>query len=106
MPSVSAVPRSGNAYVDGILGDYKWGTSSLTYSFPTSASFYGTNYGSSEPSTNFGALNAAQIQAAKAAFAADAAFANITFTQVTESASTHGDLRVSCISLKSHDPGF
>lgn len=99
MPSVSAVPRSGNAYVDGILGDYKWGTSSLTYSFPTSASFYGTNYGSSEPSTNFGALNAAQIQAAKAAFAAYAAVANITFTQVTESASTHGDLRVAMSDL-------
>lgn len=93
MPSVSAVSRSGNAYVDGILGDYKWGTSTLTYSFPTSGSFYG-NYGSGEPSNNFGALNTAQIQAAKAAFASYAAVANLTFTQVTESSTTHGDLRV------------
>lgn len=94
MPSVSTVPRSSDANVNGILGDYKWGTLNLTYSFPTSGSYYGSGYGAGEPSTNFGALNATQIQAAKAAFAAYAAVSNLSFTQVTESASTHGDLRV------------
>lgn len=105
LPSVSSVSRSGNAYVDGILGDYKWGTSNLTYSFPTSASFYGS-YSSGEPSSNFGALNAAQIQAAKAAFASYAAIANLTFTQVTESSTTHGDLRVAMSDLPATAWGY
>lgn len=94
MPAVTMVAKSGNAYIDGILGDYKWATSNLTYSFPTSASFYGSGYGSGEPQTNFGALNSTQIQTAKSAFAAYAAIANLTFTQVTESSSTHGDVRL------------
>ncbi|MDB5541126.1 MAG: serralysin [Devosia sp.] len=94
MPSVSTVSRTGNVYVDGVLGDYKWATTSLTYSFPTSASFYGTGYRSGEPATNFGALNPAQVQMAKTAYAAYAAVANLTFTQITESSTTHADLRV------------
>ncbi len=76
-----------------MLGDYKWATTTLTYSFPTSASFYGSTYGYGETTSNFGALNAAQQTAAKAALAAFAAVANLKFTQVTETASKHGDLR-------------
>lgn len=94
MAAVSRVTKSGNVYVDGMLGDYKWATTNLTYSFPTSASFYGSQYGYGETQSNFGALNAAQQTAAKAAFAAYAAVASIKFTQVTESATTHGDFRL------------
>jgi serralysin len=93
LAAVSRTTRSGNVYIDDLLGDYKWATTTLTYSFPTSASFYGSPYGNGEPGSNFGALNAAQQNAARAALAAYSAVANITFTQVTESASTHGDLR-------------
>lgn len=93
MASVSRVTKSGNVYIDDLLGDYKWATTNLTYSFPTSASFYGSPYGNSETGS-FGVLNAAQQTAAKAALAAYAAVANITFAQVTESASKHADLRM------------
>lgn len=94
MAAVSRVTKSGNVYTDAMLGDYKWATTSLTYSFPTSASFYGSPYGNGETSSNFGTLNVAQQTAAKAALAAYAAVANIKFTQVTESASKHGDIRM------------
>lgn len=93
MAAVSRVTKSGNVHIDAMLGDYKWATTTLTYSFPTSASFYGGSYGYGETTSNFGALNAAQQTAAKAALAAFAAVANIKFTQVTETASKHGDLR-------------
>jgi serralysin len=87
------VTKSGNVYTDAMLGDYKWATTNLTYSFPTSASFYGSPYGNGETGS-FGTLNVAQQNAGKAALAAYAAVANITFTQVTESASKHGDIRM------------
>ena len=93
MASVSRVTRSGNVYIDDLLGDYKWATTTLTYSFPTSASFYGSPYGNGETGS-FGVLNTAQQNAAKAALAAYAAVANITFTQVTESSSKHADIRM------------
>ena len=85
--------KSGNVYTDAMLGDYKWATTTLTYSFPTSASFYGSPYGNGETGS-FGVLNTAQQNAAKAALAAYAAVANITFTQVTESSSKHADIRM------------
>jgi serralysin len=87
------VTKSGNVYTDAMLGDYKWATTNLTYSFPTRASFYGSPYGNGETGS-FGTLNVAQQNAGKAALAAYAAVANITFTQVTESASKHGDIRM------------
>jgi serralysin len=87
------VTKSGNVYTDAMLGDYKWATTSLTYSFPTSASFYGSPYGNGE-TASFGTLNSAQQAAAKAALAGYAAVANLTFTQLTESASKHADLRM------------
>jgi serralysin len=87
------VTKSGNVYTDAMLGDYKWATTSLTYSFPTSASFYGSPYGNGE-TASFGTLNSAQQTAAKAALAGYAAVANLTFTQLTESASKHADLRM------------
>lgn len=93
MASVARVTKSGNVYTDAMLGDYKWATTSLTYSFPTSASFYGSPYGNGE-TASFGTLNSAQQTAAKAALAGYAAVANLTFTQLTESASKHADLRM------------
>jgi serralysin len=94
MPATSSVSSSGNAYIDGVLGDTKWAVSNLTYSFPTNASYYGSGYGGGEPTNGFGALNAQQQTAARAAFASISAVANVTFSQVTESASQHGDLRL------------
>ncbi len=93
MPATSTYSLTGNAYVDGVLGGSKWAVTSLTFSFPTSASFYGAGYGDGEPLNNFAVLNAAQQATARAALDAYSSISNLTFTQVTESAAKHADLR-------------
>ena len=60
---------------------------------PDDASFYGSPYGSGEPTNNFQVLNATQQIAARAALQMYSDVANLTFTEVTETASTHGDIR-------------
>lgn len=93
MPATSTVTPTGNAYVDGVLSGTKWAVTTLTFSFPTSASYYGSPYGSNEPTSNFEALNAVQKDAVRGILADYSAVANITFTEVTETASQHGDIR-------------
>lgn len=93
MPSVTTYQNTGNAYIDGVLGDLKWATTSLTYSFPTSASYYGQSYGSGEPLSGFSTLNSTQQTATRAALNQYASVSNLSFSYVTESSSQHGDLR-------------
>jgi serralysin len=45
----------------------KWATSSLTFSFPTQASYHGSGYGNGEPNNNFDVLSIAQQAAAHSA---------------------------------------
>ncbi|MDK1376497.1 hypothetical protein QN222_18610 [Sinorhizobium sp. 6-70] len=82
-----------NAYINGLLGDWKWAVKDLTFRFPTSASFYGFGYGNGEPLNGFAVLNAAQQAATRAALDQFSSVANVTFTEITESATTHADLR-------------
>jgi serralysin len=93
MPATTTISLSGNVYVDGILGSTRWGTNSLTYSFPTSASNYGIGYPNGEPGNNFGVLHATQQTTVVSVLAMYASVANLTFTVTTESNSNHGDLR-------------
>jgi len=92
MPAITTVTLSGNPNTDGLLGSYKWGVSTLTYSFPTSASNYGT-YSTGEQLSNFEALNVTQQTAVTEALAKYASVANLQFSFVTETDLTHGDLR-------------
>ena len=94
MPAIATNTRTGNAYVDGMLGDYKWATNSLTYSFPTDGSYYGNAYGSAENAITFGALNTAQQTMARSALAMYGSVANLRFAELTESATQHADLRI------------
>ncbi|WP_404295350.1 M10 family metallopeptidase C-terminal domain-containing protein (plasmid) [Microvirga sp. RSM25] len=93
MPAVVTYSPTGNAYIDGVLGDLKWAVNSFTYSFPASASFYGSAYGAGEPLSNFEALNAAQQTATRAALKLYASVANLSFTEIAETATQHADLR-------------
>jgi serralysin len=92
MASYANSELSGNPYVDGLVGETKWTIDSLTYSFPTDASFYGSYLGR-EPSTNFEALNATQQATVVKILGMYSAVAHIGFSLVTETASQHGDLR-------------
>ncbi len=93
MPNVKFVAGSGDAYVDGLMSGRAWNASTLTFSFPASASFYGSGYGDGEPYSGFQAFNAAQQSATKAVLAQVASVVRLDFAAVTETASTHGDLR-------------
>ena len=93
MPATSSVSPTGNANIDGLLSGMKWAVTSLTYSFPTGVSFYGASYGSGEPTNNFEAFAATQLVAVRKALAAYASVSNLTFTEVTETSTTHGALR-------------
>lgn len=94
MPAATTYATTGNAYIDGLLGDWKWGIKDFTFSFPTSASFYGAGYGNGEPLKGFAALSAAQQAATRAALDQFSSVANVTFTEITESATKHADLRL------------
>jgi serralysin len=93
MPATSTVSPTGNAYTDGVLSGMKWAVGSLTFSFPTSASYYGSPYGSGEPTSGFQALNTTQAAAVRTILQSYSSVANITFSEVTETSSVHGDLR-------------
>lgn len=93
MPAVTPVSATGNNYIDGLIDGNKWAVSSLTFSFPSDAAFYGVGYGSGEPLNNFEAFNATQQAAVRAILAWYSKVVPLTFTEVTESASVHGDLR-------------
>ena len=93
MPAVSTFSPTIDPLVNGVLSGIKWATGSLTFSFPSSGSLYGSYSGSNEPTTGFEALTAAQQTATRAVLQMYSAVANVTFTEVTETSSVHGDLR-------------
>jgi serralysin len=88
--AISNLPRTGLSTVDGILNGKKWSSTTITYSFPTDASFY--EY-SGETSQGFQAFNAAQKAAMTAVLAEYASVANLNFVEVTETSTTHATLR-------------
>src|SRR5688500_10485412 len=101
MPAATTIPLSGDQDTDALLSGVGWAVSTLTFSFPQSASFYEASYSRDrEPLNNFEALNSAQQAAARAALRMYAAVAAITFTELTESATVHADLRMA----ESDDP--
>ncbi|WP_201839798.1 M10 family metallopeptidase C-terminal domain-containing protein [Microvirga zambiensis] len=93
MPAVATYSLTGNAYIDGFLGNLKWAVNNLNYSFPASASYYGSAYGDGEPLSNFEALNATQQTSTRAALKLYASVANLSFTEVAETTAQHADLR-------------
>ncbi len=93
MSAVSTYSPTSDAYVNGVLSGIKWATGSLSFSFPSSASLYGGAYGSGEPSNNFEAFTALQQNAVRGVLQTFSSVTNITFTEVTETSTQHGDLR-------------
>src|SRR3712207_719880 len=93
MPAVATYSPTTDPYVNGVLGDLKWAGNSFTYSFPASASYYGFSYGDGEPGNAFETLDPAQRAMTRSALTMYASVANLTFTEVGETAIQHGDLR-------------
>lgn len=93
MPAVTTYSLTGDAYINGVLGDLKWVSSNITFSFPSQASYYGSGYGSGEVAYNFAAPNATQQAAIRSALMSYASVANFTFAEITETATQHATLR-------------
>ena len=91
MPNVARNVRSGDRDVDGLLETYRWSTSALTFSFPTSASQYSDGYRfGEEPYDNFQALSARQQAAVVDILGDISSVATLAFSQRSGGA---GDLR-------------
>ena len=94
MPGTTTVTPTGILAVDAVDGGTIWSTTSLTYSFPTSASFYTKGaYGSGEPLSNFKAFTPVQQAAVTSALAMYSSVSNLTFTQITERSTQSATLR-------------
>ena len=93
MPATSSVSPTSNPYINGVLSGIKWGANSLTFSFPTDPGFYGASYGSGEATMGFEAFTVTQQNATRSILSQYSSVINFSFTEVTETTSTHGDLR-------------
>jgi len=96
VPNTASVGTSGNFTnqdINGLLSGYAWGTTNLTYSFPTSPLYYGVLYGAGEPYSGFHSFSPAQQDVVRDALGLISQYTLLTFTEVTESLLTHATLR-------------
>jgi hypothetical protein len=93
MPATASVSPTGDIRIDGLLSGIRWGVDTLTFSFPTSGSFYGSSYGSGEHLNNFEAFTPLQQEAIRTILKSYSEVTNLKFFEVTESSTVHGDLR-------------
>ena len=106
--ATSTVGQSGSLNIDALVSDTKWGGAtghgvSLTYSFPwlngANATFSGHNGGtyttlSEQSATYHYALNSTQQAAFRSALQSWANVANLTFSEVSDTSSSVGDIRI------------
>lgn len=92
MTGATSAPRSNNQSIDGLLSGVQWSATSLTFSFPTDGSFYGS-YPSSEPTNGFQSFSAVQQAGMRKVLALYSSFTGLTFTEIMESTSVHADIR-------------
>jgi serralysin len=93
MPGITSVARSFNQDIDGLLSGIKWAVSSLTFSFPSSASFYQAGSAPYGETSSFAPLNATQQNEVRWVLQQFASVALMSFTEITETSSQHADLR-------------
>ncbi len=87
---------TGDRDTDAVLIGSRWTPTTLTFSFPTSGGFYkDQGYGKKDEPSEHVVFNEAQQTAARYAFALVSGYTNLTFVEVTESKTVHGDFRFS-----------
>ena len=84
--------------ISALLGGTAWNGATITYSFPTSSSQYGTGYPDNAAFSGFRQLNSAghsgQRAEAQRAFSLIASYTLLTFNQITETSGTHATIRL------------
>ena len=88
MPSTSTVSITGNPDIDGVLSGTKWTSPNITFSFPTQMAQYGYS------ETGFEAMNGTQQTAVRAIMDMYESYTGLVLTEVTETASVHGTIRL------------
>ena len=83
-----------NQDINGLLSGRSWNVRTITYSFPTSGAFYGPGYPDPAPANGFQVLSAAQQAVARYAFSLMSQYTGLTFTQITETSTTHATIRL------------
>src|SRR4051812_29908572 len=101
MPATISISTTGNTFIDALLGDTKWGVTTLTYSFPSLGSQYGSSYVNGEPSSGFTVFNTAQQATARTALKLYAAVSNLKFSGISETSGQHADIRYALSSMPS-----
>lgn len=94
MTATATVSLTGDPYLNGVLSGIRWGVDTLTFSFPSSASYYGS-YSGGEQNNAFEAFTPLQQEAIRTILKSYSAVTNLKFSEVTESLTTHGELRYS-----------
>ncbi len=79
--------------VDGLLSGVKWKVSALSFSFPDAAADFGTGYGDSAPTNDFGVFNATQQAVTRASLVQFAAVSGLTFSERTGADQGSADMR-------------
>ena len=94
--SVGSVGNFTNSDINGVLAGSAWSTATITYSFPTSSSFYGTTstYSDPAPFNGFQVLSAQQMAVVQTAFRLVSQYTGLVFQQITETATAHAMIRV------------
>ena len=108
VPNTTSVGTTGNFTnqdINGLLSGYAWGTTSLTFSFPTAASNYGSGYGNGEPYSRFHSFSSAQQNVVRYALSLVSQYTLLTFTQITETNTTHATLRFADSSVPATSQG-
>jgi serralysin len=95
MPALATYALTGDPYIDGLLSGVKWGVTNLTFSAPSSASYYESNYGDGEPNKSFEPLNASQKAVLDSTLSLYSSYSGLKFSQITETSTQHADLRFS-----------
>jgi serralysin len=81
--------------INGLLSGVAWNATNLTYSFPTSASNYGAGYADQNALGGWQVLMASQMAVFRYALGLVAEYTGLTFTEITETDTTHATLRFS-----------
>jgi serralysin len=87
MAATTRVNLTGNQDIDGLLYDYKWSDTTITFSFPTQLSFYGYSV------SGFEAMNSEQKADIRVMLDAIETYTNLEFVEMTETSSNHATIR-------------
>jgi len=97
IPAPNSDGQGGSTYtyiaVNNLLSAVKWASNDLTFSFPSSASYYGAGYEGTEPDQDFVAFGTIEQNKVRYILKQIASVTGLTFTEIAETGSQHANIR-------------